>query len=52
MLRCGGLGRRLTVAALLVAAVVAAGCLYTRDRTIKMRGNELTDEALGSLQKA
>lgn len=51
MFRCGGVGRWLAVAALLVAAVVAAGCLYTRDRTIKVRGNELTAEALGSLQK-
>ena len=51
MLRCGGVARRLALAALLVAAVVAAGCLYTRDRTIKMRGNQLTAEALGSLQK-
>ena len=51
MLRCGGLGRRLGMTALLVAAVVAAGCLYTRDRTIKVHGNELTAEALATLQK-
>ena len=51
MSRTGGLTTRWALALLAVAVFVTAGCLFTRDRTIKMRGNELTPEALASLQE-
>jgi outer membrane protein assembly factor BamE (lipoprotein component of BamABCDE complex) len=47
----GRLGGRLGLAALALAVALAAGCLYTRDRTIRTSGRELTPQALASLQK-
>jgi len=39
------------LAALALAVLLSAGCIYTRDRTVRMRGYELSRDALASLQK-
>ena len=50
MSRFKGSAARLGLAALAVAAVLSAGCLISRQRTIRTQGKELTTEDLAVLQ--
>jgi len=42
---------RTGLAMLALAVLLSAGCIYTRDRTVRLRGYELSQDALASLQK-
>ncbi len=42
---------RTGLAVLALVLLVGAGCIYTRDRTVRLRGYEISQDALSALQK-